>query len=892
MTETESAAEPNQGESLEQVRGGRSRKFWARCWNWLSASKEKPRQHVIYRHPLVLAVGGLFLGIHSAQWAEDLQLLQLRQAHLVALILAIVACAGGIIVCSRNRRDILRAICAGVMFTLLGVSLLLMQRPSSGDDLSVFATRASQPIVFRGVIASAATWRPNPNYRPQVPSSEPWRTQWEIDVMAVRDVATWRDVWCRTTLGVDGRVDDLLPGDEVEVYGEFRSIYGVTNPGGFDFAEHARNEGVFVLCKAEGREQIEQIGYVSGYELSRCRAVAVRHVDDLVHRKIGEPYASLAAALVFGQREQVDWEQQQELMATGTLHLLAISGLHVELVASAILLVCVISGVSNRMTFVLLLVTCGAYACLAGGKPPVVRAVIVVAAFSWARVAGRTARIGNVLGLAGLLLLIWRASSFQNVGVQLSFLAVATIAVFVKRRESGETVADTLGEILAAQSSLFVRWCSLIARWLTDAARLSGWVWLITCPLVWAQFHVVAPISVPLNVVVSIPLIVSLLFGIATAILGGVPVVGDLLGSVCAAGLNVVSGIVAFGAKVPLGHFWLPAPDWRWSVAFYTSTAVWLLVFRGRRNRLLATLLVGLVAVAVISTAVGKRGYLVETDGKPGAVDGGDALLTCTFLDVGHGTCVVIEMPTGEVWLYDAGHMGAAERSHEAIAAALWELPTARIHRLLISHADSDHYNATVGLLSRFAISEISSTPQFWRSDDLPVQGLVQAIERKQIVTALWSAPSSGAVGDVQWRILHPSSRWVGQSDNADSLCLLLEYAGRRILLPGDLERDGLSGLVEMPPRFCDILMAPHHGSSTLDPSDLLQWCRPKWTVVSGNHRAMRKKVLGQYAGMTERLAVTFRDGAIRFEIHRDGRLIASHFQDGQWRSLDSDATR
>ncbi|GAB5404139.1 MAG: ComEC/Rec2 family competence protein [Aureliella sp.] len=838
---------------------------------------------MLYRYPLVLAAVGLLVGVHGAQLltAESLPSVNLLGA-------VILASAAGMVACSRKRWDGLRSAFSGVLFVSIGVILFQIQRPPPSDDLSAFATRATQPIVFRAVIESAATWKPNPNHRPQVPTSEPWRTQWGIDVRSVRDVSSWKPVCCRSTLVVDGRISDLLPGDEVEVFGEFRSIYGVTNPGSFDFAQHSQAEGVFVACKAEGREQIERVGYVSGYELSRGRSIAVRHVDYLVHKNVGEPHASLAAALVFGQRDQVDWEQQQELMATGTLHLLAISGLHVELVASSILLMCVICGLGSRKTFFLLLVVCGAYACLAGGKPPVVRAVIIVAAFAWARMAGHTARIGNVLGLAGLLLLVWRTSSFQNVGVQLSFLAVTTIAVFVKRRDTGETAADALGEVLAAQNGVVKRWWLLTARWMTDAARLSGWVWLITCPLVWTQFHVVAPISVPLNVVVSIPLIVSLLCGIATAILGVIPGVGDLLGSVCAGGLQMISSIVSFGASVPLGHLWLPAPDWRWTAVFYATTVIWLLVFRCGRNRLLATLLIGLIVLAVGTDAIGRRGYLVETGSKSSIVDFERDHLTCTFLDVGHGTCVVIEMPSGEVWLYDAGHMGAAERSHEAIASALWDLPTARIHRLLISHADADHYNATQGLLARFAVGEIATTPQFLRSEDEPVVELLQEIGRRKIEIQQLSAPSAGSVGDVQWRVLHPSSRWLGQSDNADSLCLLVEYAGRRILLPGDLERNGLTGLVEMPPRFCDVLMAPHHGSSTLDPSDLLQWCRPAWTVISGNHRAMRKKVLDQYAGMTENLAVTFRDGAIRFQVWHDGRMMASHYTDGAWQPIGS----
>lgn len=848
--------------------------FWGCLREVLGRREFAGKPHVFYRHPLTVAAGLLFLGI---QFADLLRFSALPIVMLVTIPICVLVALG----LSRAIGGRWKLAFALISVFQVGVAIGELQRPPEGDDLSRFASRTSQPIVFRANVTSAASWSPNPNHRRLDPGSEQWRTRWDLQITHVRDAVTWKPVRCRSTLSVDGRIDDLLPGDEIEVHGEYRRVINVTNPGSFDFAEHARREGIFIGCKAEGRQQIEILGTSPTRKFGRMRAIAVRYVDRVLHQHIWKEHASLAAALVFGQREQVDWQQQQELMATGTLHLLAISGLHVEFVAGAILFGCVVVGASNRTTFFVLCLICIAYASLAGGKPPVVRAVIIVLAFSWARVAGRTARIGNVLGLAALLLLAWRVSSFQNVGVQLSFLAVGTIAVFVRQREAGETLADALGKVAAAENGFLRRWSTLTWKWLVDGIKLSGWVWLLTCPLVWSHFHVVAPISVLLNVLVAIPLVVSLLSGIATALVGGIPILGWVFGTICSASLAVVQAFVGFGVQIPLGHLWLPAPSVAWSVVFYVVVVGWLVVHGTSKNRWLATILVAWLIGGVGLKCVGQRGYISETKHMLNAPK--EECLKCIFLDVGHGTCVVLEMPSGEVWMYDAGHMGAAERSHEAIAAALWELPTARIHKLIISHADSDHYNAVGGLLPRFAVAELASTPQFWASEDLPVKDLLAAVRRRRVPTAQMASPQSGSVGAVDWRVLHPKSDWIGQSDNANSMCLLLEYGGRRILLPGDLERDGLLGLVKMPPRPCDILMAPHHGSSALDPTDLLEWCRPTWTVISGNHRAMRPKVLEQYEGRTDNLAVTFRDAAIEFCIYPNGRIEARRFDSAAW---------
>ena len=74
-------------------------------------------------------------------------------------------------------------------------------------------------------------------------------------------------------------------------------------------------------------------------------------------------------------------------------------------------------------------------------------------------------------------------------------------------------------------------------------------------------------------------------------------------------------------------------------------------------------------------------------------------------------------------------------------------------------------------------------------------------------------------------------------SDNANSLVLAVEYLGRRILLPGDLESPGLDDVLAEEPMRCDVLLAPHHGSRKSNSPALAAWCRPRWVVFSGDGR-------------------------------------------------------
>ncbi len=843
-------------------------------------------QGVVYYRPLLWLVLAVVVGVKlqaiGPLWLAPLSagrwLLALIASLLVALVLAkfswSVASGGA-------------ALLAAVFF---GGYYAHITAPPASDSLMPLATRAAQPIAVRGLIASAAVWKPNPNHRPEDPDSPAWQTQWDLRCQQVRDRQQWLAIDALSTLTVDGRVDDLLPGDRVELMGDYRRIMPPTNPGAFDFANHFQREGKFVSLTAKNRQQIVRLENTGRLPLKRLRAVLVAAVDRSLQRWVVPAQTPLAAALVFGQREQVDWEDQQALMATGTLHMLAISGMHVEIVAASVLLLAAPFGWRNSTLMLLIVSICGAYAVLAGGNPPVLRAVVVVAALALARTLGRPARLANILGLAALVLLLVRVANVDNVGVQLSFLAVGSIGLFALRPDAVQQRQSALRGLLAQSQGRLVRWRGQWWNWLRQAWRLSVWVWLITCPLVWFHFNILAPIAIPLNVIIALPLMLSLISGLLTGVLGWLPPLGWLCGGVCGAGLSVIDALVTRCQHIPLGHVWLPAPPLWWIVVFYALVAAWLLIFGQRRNSPLLCLLLFWIALAIAPYATGPRGWWGGSRAWLEPVAAAKAGLPleemrCTFLDVGHGTSVIIELPDGKVWLYDAGHLGAANRSHQEIASALWQLPTARIERLWVSHADSDHYNAIGGLLARFRMGSIASTSAFWASSDVRVQSLLAATPSR-LPRDTTEAGTAGEIAGVSYHVLHPRPGQVAESDNASSLCLLLEYAGKRVLLPGDLEGSGLLDLTKLPPRPCHVVMAPHHGSLTLDPSELLKWCRPEWIVISGNHRAARQPVIDKYSQDESRLAITFRDGAAQVRINRAGALSVWQWREGAWHAM------
>jgi competence protein ComEC len=243
----------------------------------------------------------------------------------------------------------------------------------------------------------------------------------------------------------------------------------------------------------------------------------------------------------------------------------------------------------------------------------------------------------------------------------------------------------------------------------------------------------------------------------------------------------------------------------------------------------------------------------------------------------------LIQTPSGEVWLYDAGRLGDAQRSYLGIAGVLWANQISKIDQLLLSHADSDHFNAIAGLSKRFVIKRFLTTQNALNSKSQSLRQVFLRLQKLRVPTEFRHQGDLWQEGSMECRFLHPPAAGVSGSDNANSLCMLLEYAGHRILLPGDLEGEGTRRLISQPPSKVTVLMAPHHGSLSESPASVLDWCQPRYTVISGGTNAKSEKVHNAYACEGREVLVTAIEHAIRCTIDPDGKLRIECWRHPHW---------
>jgi competence protein ComEC len=324
---------------------------------------------------------------------------------------------------------------------------------------------------------------------------------------------------------------------------------------------------------------------------------------------------------------------------------------------------------------------------------------------------------------------------------------------------------------------------------------------------------------------------------------------------------------VTWAEALPGGHFWAPGPAWWWVAVFYL-VLIWAAIrghaFVPRRWQVAA--LCGWIVIGLLPPMV--REWQRDD-------------LQCSFLAVGHGTCVLIQAPTGETLLYDAGSLGAPEFATQTIASYLWHRGIMRIDGILISHADIDHYNAVPGLVERFNVGTVYVSPMMF--DGMGEAGargpevLQNAIRAAGVpVREVWAGDRLRVGPEVTIDIRHPTRVGVIGSDNANSITAAVEYAGRRILLPGDLESPGIEAVMAELPYDCDVLLAPHHGSRLSDPPGFAAWSTPNWVVISGGDRDDIEPVVQTYEQAGARVFQTDQHGLVSFSVGMDSLEMAS----------------
>jgi competence protein ComEC len=657
----------------------------------------------------------------------------------------------------------------------------------------------------------------------------PDRTRLLLDTEAYLDGADRRPATGRVQLTIYGETEPLGEGQRVRAEVRLHRPIGFRNPGVFDYPAHLRREGILLVGSGRADRMTALTADTPPWPV-RVRRWAVA----TLRAQLPEPSAALLAGLLLGERTALPAETDEAFRRAGVYHILAVSGFNVALLASSVFASLALLGVPRRPTALVAGVVLVGFALVVGGQASVLRATVMGLLLLAAVLIDRESQVMNALGLAGLALLVWSPTALWDPGFQLSFAATAGIVYLAAPFTEG---LEALG------------W----PRWLALAVAVSVGAQLPVTPIMLAHFNQLSLIGVAAN------LLVVPLAGPATT-LGMLALVVELLSETVAGLLFnalwllllALRAVVWAAAAVPAAMVHLPAPSWA-AVAAWAGALVLAphLAARVWARRTALALLVAALALSVWP-------WLARGDGR----------LRITFLDVGQGDAIFVELPEGGCMLVDGGPGGSRrfDVGERVLSPFLWNRPVARLDVVALSHADSDHSGGLGAVLRHFAVGE------FWENGRGEPAGEETRLALRQsgAPRRVLRAGERYWLGGALLSVLNPDEPMM-PSPNDDSLVLRLDWRGVSVLLTGDLGGPGEARvLAHRTPVHALVLKVGHHGSRFSSSPSFLDAVRPAFGVVSvGARNPFRHpapEVLGRLEAAGARIYRTDRDGAIVIE--------------------------
>lgn len=600
------------------------------------------------------------------------------------------------------------------------------------------------------------------------------------------------------------RPTGVAPRGTVRVRGRLDAADVARNPGGFDERAWLRQRGGSTILRdvtilAAERDEHTIRGRIR-------EALTAPHDGDV---------AGLLRALVLGERD--DARELRDLFArAGMAHLLALSGLHLGVLAGALALVLAPLG-RHRGWFLALAAI--AFTAWIGPSPSLVRAAIMTAAagITMALGSGRP-HPGRTLALAALVTLLARPDWLFDLGFRLSYLAL--IGILAWGVPLAERITPPPPEP-TANVRMRILW--RIRTVLASGFAISTAAWFAGMPWVLDAFGEVAALA-PLVNVPAVPLTSLLL---PTAMLSGLlgslhPLLGAPFAAVTeplARALLAVATLAADLPRVTWGSVSLAG-----QVTFLLATAPWAWTLRAR----LAPWRAASVTAAALATSL-----LLATWG-PHALDTPELVA----LDVGQGDAFLLRTPTGEAVLVDGGGTPFSDYDVGAsvVVPALRALGVHHVDWVISSHADMDHAEGLVTVLRNLSVGALGyghARPDrsAWRT--LDATAAARGVPRVPLRSG-----QTLTLGDVTLHVLHPgATRDASSRDaNAESVVLRIDWRGRPwVLLPGDVPSD-VERTIAIP--HLDVLIAPHHGSAHSTSTAWLRAAKPETVVISvGSNR-------------------------------------------------------
>jgi competence protein ComEC len=664
----------------------------------------------------------------------------------------------------------------------------------------------------------------------------------------------------------------VQPGERWQMTVRLKRPHGNANPMGFDAELRAMAQGIRAQGSVRDHHKSQSKPYrlkPVGFSMAHIVTVLRTKIRTYIHTiLVDREYAGVITALVVGDQKAITPQSWDVFRQTGVSHLVAISGLHITLVAGSLSgllaalwrrsfwtraqLPLIIPVPKIKIAFAVLIA--GLYVALAGFGVPAQRAFIMLSVMAYATWRARKTPMSYVLTIALFFVLVMDPWAVLSAGFWLSFGAVAII-LYVN---AGRKFTTYAGNPQVVVTSKYLQSMRYIKRLVCNASRTQYAVTLGLLPLtvlLFGQFSVISPLA---NAI-AIPVVTMI---VAPLALIGVVLphpLAELLLVSAEAVMGVLVHALTYLANLPFAVWRMPMPD-GWMIAVASLGTLLLLAPKGWPLRWLG--------------GVGFLPLALNTATRPEANG-----LNMTAFDVGQGMAVLIETANHRL-LYDTG----AAQSEQMDTGKRILLPyfAARgiqtLDKLIVSHSDLDHTGGALSLMSEMTVKRVESS-LFADHAIVRAAAAHQSCVRGQ--RWVWDG--------VVFTYYHPTEAILAddhQKPNARSCVLHIEVANRKILLAGDIEAAQEKLLLKTHANEAlnaDVLLVPHHGSGTSSTLGFLKAVNPAIAIFQMGYlnqfKHPKPAVWQRYGDLGATRYRSDVDGAVSIAISSLGVINVDHYR-------------
>ncbi|GGA32622.1 DNA internalization-related competence protein ComEC/Rec2 [Psychrobacillus lasiicapitis] len=560
---------------------------------------------------------------------------------------------------------------------------------------------------------------------------------------------------------------------------------------------------------------------------------------------------SEAEALLIGSREQMPSDIKDAYQTLGITHLFAISGLHVALLALMVYEALIRIGIRRETANLVLLIALPLYAFIAGGAPSVWRSVSVTEVVLLSLLFKKKLAIDDAFSLSVIGFVLLTPWVIFQIGFQLSYLAAFSLiysSVFLKNSTS-----------YVMQSFVITALCQLIVY-----------------PILLYQFYEISISSflanlffVPLFSFIILP--INLFFLILTYISTSA---SDFLFHLYEPVRRLLGEFIIYLGSLPY-QIWNPMKPSLLLVFLAYGTVLFFFISIERKKQLVFCSFLLLLPMGIMQVTP----YL-------------DSSTKITFLNVGQGDCIVIEMPyRKEIIMIDTGGVLRFEQDawkktnedyevgRQIVVPFLKGKGINKLDTLVLTHADADHMEGAEEILQEVHVDEIHITPGSTNKNGM--RDLMEEVRKQQIPMIEKVAGEKIDSSYFQFQYIYP---WDATYEgNNDSLVLSMQNRYFHGLFMGDVEKEGELELVSRYPealKDITLLKIGHHGSKTSSEQSFLELTDPAVSIITAGFGNRFGHPHQEVVDRLDELQIPFfqtgREGTIEVEITKGGELLVT----------------